>query len=161
MAHTNQPPSDKLLLEAVELRIGGYKWEAVAEKMHRAFGTIRKWPMRYPERWQAASERAEQRLAVDSNAESVVVLRNMLRTDDIKMRWQAAKTLVTLRLELGKLGLRALAAAGGKPPGPPVEKTLALLGLLEQFSDDELAQLAEKKTSIDPSPDLALPTAAV
>ena len=90
MSRSNQPPSDKLLFEAVELRIAGLKWEIVAEKLNRAFDTIRKWPMRYPDRWQAAIERAEQRLTIDSNAESVVVLRNMLRDDDIRMRWHAA-----------------------------------------------------------------------
>lgn len=155
---TNRPPSDKLLLEAVELRIGGFKWEVVAEKLKRSFETIRKWPMRYPDRWEAAIERAEKRLTVDSNAESVVVLRNMLRADDIKMRWHAAKTLVGLRIDLGKLGLRLMAAraVSGQLPDPNADEDYRLFQFLRQRSDRELAERAE---AIRPSLTFATPAA--
>ena len=145
MSRFNQPPSDKLLLEAVELRIGGFRWEIVAERLKRAFNTVRKWPMRYPERWEKAIERAEQRLTVDSNAESVVVLRNMLRADDIKMRWHAAKTLVGLRVDLGKLGLRIVVtrAASGQIAGAETDQEYQYYRFLQQHSDEELAQLAD------------------
>lgn len=145
MSSFNSPPSDKLLLEAVELRIGGFKWEIVAEKLKRAFHTVRKWPMRYPERWEAAIERAEKRLTVDSNAESVVVLRNMLRADDIKMRWHAAKTLVGLRIDLGKLGLRILTAraGSGQTSDPNADEDYRLFRFLRQHSDRELAEIAD------------------
>ena len=145
MSRFNHPPSDKLLLEAVELRIGGLRWEIVAEKLKRAFNTVRKWPMRYPERWEAAIERAEQRQTVDSNAESVVVLRNMLRADDIKMRWHAAKTLVGLRIDLGKLGLRILTAraAFGQTPDPNADEDYRLFRFLRQHSDRELTEIAD------------------
>jgi len=101
--------------------------------------------MRYPERWEAAIERAEKRLTVDSNAESVVVLRNMLRADDIKMRWHAAKTLVGLRIDLGKLGLRILTArmASGQLPDPNGDEDYRLFCFLRQKSDRELDEIAE------------------
>ena len=35
MVRSNRPPSDKLLLEAVELRTAGATWERVAEKVKR------------------------------------------------------------------------------------------------------------------------------
>lgn len=145
MPRLNKPPSDNLLQEAVELRIGGYKWEVVAQKVKRAFNTVRKWPVRYPERWEAAVERAEKRLTVDSNAESVVVLRNMLRADDLKMRWQAAKTLVGLRVDLGKLGLRLLTAraAVGNPIDPAADQDYQLFRLLQKHSDRELERIVE------------------
>ena len=156
MSRFNHPPSDKLLLEAVELRIGGLRWEIVAEKLKRAFNTVRKWPMRYPERWEAAIERAEQRQTVDSNAESVVVLRNMLRADDIKMRWHAAKTLVGLRVDLGKLGLRIVVAraASGQIANPNEDREYHLYRFLQQHSDEELAQVADAvRTSQEPRSD--------
>jgi hypothetical protein len=144
MSHFNQPPSDKLLLEAVELRIGGFKWEIIAAKLKRSVVTVRHWPMRYPERWEAAVERAEQRLTVDSNAESVVVLRNMLRDEDIKMRWHAAKTLVGLRVDLGKLALRLFAARGasGQTPNPKEDPEFQMLQFLRTRSDAELEEMA-------------------
>jgi hypothetical protein len=145
MAHPNQPPPDDLLQQAVELRMGGFKWEVVAEKVRRAASTVRRWPLRYPERWEAAVERAERRLAVDSNAESVVVLRNMLRADDLKWRWYAAKTLVGMRIELGKLGLRTLAtrAAAGITSQPAADSEYQYFRFLQQKSDQELAEFAQ------------------
>lgn len=144
MPRFNKPPSDDLLQEAVELRMGGCKWEVVAEKVKRAFNTVRKWPVRYAERWEAAVERAERRLSLDSNAESVLVLRNMLRADDLKMRWQAAKTLVGLRVDLGKLGLRLLAAraAVGQRSDPAADQDYQLFRFLQQQSDQHLAEIA-------------------
>jgi hypothetical protein len=145
MSRSNQPPSDKLLLEAVELRAAGFKWETVAEKLGRAVETVRKWPMRYPDRWQSLIERAEERLTIDSNAESVVVLRNMLRDADVKMRWQAARTLVALRIDLGKLGLRLLAArnAVGRQTGPAEDPDYQFFRFMQTKSDQELARIAE------------------
>jgi transposase len=146
MSHRNQPPTDALLLEAVELRIGGCRWEVVAEKVKRSINTVRRWPLRYPERWQEAIERAEQRLTVDSNAESVVVLRNMLRADDIKMRWQAAKTLVGMRVELGKLALRFLTfrtSAGLTNEKPNEDPDFQFFRFLRQHSDEELQQVLD------------------
>ena len=144
MPRLNKPPSDNLLQEAVELRIGGHKWEIVAQKVKRAFNTVRKWPVRYAERWEVAVERAERRLSLDSNAESVLVLRNMLRADDLKMRWQAAKTLVGLRVDLGKLGLRILTAraAAGDPIDPAADQDFQLFRFLQQQSDLQLAEVA-------------------
>ncbi len=145
MPRFNKPPSDDLLQEAVEWRMGGFKWEVVAEKVKRAVNTVRKWPVRYAERWEAAVERAERRLSLDSNAESVLVLRNMLRADDLKMRWQAAKTLVGLRVDLGKLGLRLLATrtAAGLTNDPAADPNYQLYHLLQQRSDLELSHLVE------------------
>lgn len=152
MPRLNKPPSDDLLQEAVEWRIGGFKWEIVAQKVKRAFNTVRQWPVRYPERWEAAIERAEKRLTVDSNAESVVVLRNMLRVDDLKMRWHAAKTLVGLRIDLGKLSLRLMAAraAAGNPVDPATDHDYQFYRFLQQHSDQELAQFA-KAVGFEPS----------
>jgi hypothetical protein len=159
MAHANQPPSDDLLQAAVEWRIGGLKWEAVAEKVRRAASTVRRWPLRYPERWEAAVERAEKRLTVDSNAESVFVLRNMLRADDPKWRWYAAKTLVGLRIELGKLGLRTLAArtAAGASPDPALDTDYQTFCLLNRKSDQELADMAQALGFIPPNSVAAQP----
>jgi hypothetical protein len=53
---------------------GGFKWETVARKLRRAVETVRKWPLRYAERWQAAIDRAELRRAVDNDAKMDVCL---------------------------------------------------------------------------------------
>jgi hypothetical protein len=154
MSRLNKPPSDDLLQEAVELRIGGYNWQIVAQKVKRTCDTVRKWPVKYPERWEAAIERAERRLSIDSNAESVVVLRNMLRVDDLEMRWKAAKTLVGLRVDLGKLGLRLMAArsAAGQPADPASDRDYQYYRFLPQHSDQELERLVAALHSPMPAP---------
>ena len=82
----NKPPSDDLLARAAELRAGGLSWEAVAAKIGRAADTVRRWPTQYPDRWQAVLHAAERRLVSEAGAESVLVLRQLLRSDD-GWRW--------------------------------------------------------------------------
>src|SRR5438132_12243836 len=106
MSSRNKPPPDDELVLAAELRIGNHTWYAVAEKVHRSAETVRRWPLKYADRWRAAMHHAERRLAVDSEAEAVVALRALLRDKDSKIRWHAAKSLVALRIELGKLDVR-------------------------------------------------------
>ena len=55
------PPTDALLTRAAELRAGGLSWEAVAAKLGRAPGHVRRWPDRFPDRWRAAIREAERR----------------------------------------------------------------------------------------------------
>ncbi len=96
-------PSDAVLARAAELRAGGSNWEAVAAKLNRSAETVRKWPALHPERWQAALHQAERRLVAEASAESVLILRQLLRSDDEKVRRDAAEFLVELRLTLAKL----------------------------------------------------------
>ena len=84
--------------------------------------------------------RAERRLFVDTQGEAVLTLRTLLRDKDSKIRWHAAKSLVGMRLELGKLDLRAIASA---PPGAALDKSQVLRELLENYSDEHLEQLAQ------------------
>src|SRR5437868_150009 len=104
-----KPPSDRRLIQAAELRTGGATWEAIAARLHRSPETVRKWPLEYPDRWRAALFHAERRLAADAEGEAVLILRNLLRAKDEKIRWHAAKCLIALRIDLARLDLRALA----------------------------------------------------
>src|SRR5205823_5367444 len=77
-----KPPSDELLSRAAELRAGGSTWDAVAAKLNRSADTVRRWPALDPDRWQAALRAAERRLVAEAGAESVLVLRTLLRSED-------------------------------------------------------------------------------
>lgn len=134
MAAPNPPP-ESLLSHAAELRAGGLGWDAVAAKVGRAADTVRKWPALYPDRWAAALRDAERRLVGEAGAESVLVLRSLLRSDDEKVRRDAARFLLTLRLELAKLDARADA------PAPPASDAARLVAFLEGHTDDELERL--------------------
>jgi len=141
MKPSGKPPSEELLFEAVELRSAGFGWEAVAEKLHRAVETVRKWPLRYAERWQAAIDKSEMRHAVDTQAESIVILRSLARASpDDKVRYQCAKRLLDQRLGLGKLQIQAHAHTSHEAS---LDKSQVFRELLQRYSDVELAQFAE------------------
>lgn len=133
-----KPPSEHLLARAAELRAGGSTWDAVAAKLNRSPDTVRKWPALHPERWQAAQHAAERRLVSEAGAESVLVLRALLRSEDEKVRRDSAKSLIYLRLELAKLDSHTSAASAP----PPTSAALELAAFLEGHTDDELARIA-------------------
>jgi hypothetical protein len=133
-------PTEEQLFEAAELRAGGFKWETVAGKVHRAVETVRRWPLRYAERWQAAIDRAELRRAADNDAEGAVILRSLARTSpDDNVRLNAAKTLSNIRLGLGRLAIQARKQT---TPNQTIDKSLVLAELLERYTTHELAELA-------------------
>ena len=159
---SGKPPSEELLFEAVELRSAGLCWEAVAERLHRAVRTVRRWPLRYPERWQVAIDKAEMRHVVNTEAETIVILRSLARASpDDRVRAQCAKALLQQRLGLGKLHLQNRAQSA---QGATLDKAQLLRELLERYSDDELAQLAregrERTECRDGRAEGAVPTSA-
>ena len=103
-----KPPDDERIVQAAELRIQNFDWIVVGKKLKRATNTVRRWPLKYPDRWRNAMHLAERRFAIDGEAESRVVLRALLRHKNSKMRWHAAKSLVAPRLELAKIDVRML-----------------------------------------------------
>ena len=68
------------------------------------------------------------------------MLRTLLRDGDSKIRWHAAKAIVSMRIELGKLDLRALAHAASGPT--EFDKAKLAVELLEGSSDEEFTRLA-------------------
>ncbi len=131
-----KPPSDALLTEAAELRAGGNKWEAVGKALNCPSGTVRDWVRQYPARWKAALSAAEQRLVREVAAESVLVLRNQLRSKDEKIARDAARVLTDLRLDLTKLELVA-------EPTPSLTSDAArVVAFLDGHTDEHLARLA-------------------
>lgn len=131
-------PSDDQLARAAELRAAGSSWDIVAAKLHRAVDTVRRWPCLDPKRWQSALHAAEHRLLAEVGAESVLVLRALLRSNDDKVRRDAARTLVELRLELAQRD--STTSADAAPPLTSAARDL--VAFLEGHSDEELARLA-------------------
>lgn len=152
----NKPPSDAVLTRAAELRAGGSTWEAVAAKLRRSPETVRKWPTTYPDRWRTVLHHAERRLLTDTGAESVLILRQLLRSKDDKIKWHAAKSLLALRIEFAKLDARA-AAAEALPP--PDSDTARLVAFLEGRPDDELERLVADLQPPVPGPQQLPPPA--
>lgn len=132
-----KPPSDALLARAAELRAEGQTWPAVADRIGKGESTARRWPRKYPDRWLVAMLTAERRQALDSGAESVLVLRQLLRSGDPKLRRDAAKQLIGLRVDLAKLDVKAKFA-----PQPLSPLAAEVVTFLEAHTREELAELA-------------------
>ena len=112
-----KPPPDSLLVRAAEARAEGNCWKVVAETVKRSEETVRKWPVRYPDRWDAALRVAARRTIDDAAAEGTFVLRNLVRVgEDDEVRRKAAWHLIYQRLEVAKLEAQAAALAGPPPP---------------------------------------------
>ena len=133
-----RPPSDELFARAAELRVTGASWETVATQVHRAVRTVTGWPRKYSDRWVAALAQAERRLVVQSDSESVNTLRRLLISDDEKVRWHAAKSLIARRIERDKLDRKNAASS----PSPLTSDAARLIAFLDGQPDEELAAIA-------------------
>lgn len=93
-------PPEKLrpvVAKAAGLRAGGASWEVIAAQLKRRPDTVRRWPDDYPDFWRRAFAAAEHRQVADAGAEAVLVLRQLLRAKDEKVRRDVARTLTALR----------------------------------------------------------------
>lgn len=128
---------DALLIRAAELRASGAGWSVVAQTVGRTVDVVRRWPMRYPDRWAVHLRAAERRQAADAAAEGLHVLRRQLRSDDDKTARDAAAKLLDFKLAADKL------------VGPPAETDAArsqfhrLADHLETLSDDQIRRLLD------------------
>jgi hypothetical protein len=137
-----KPPTPALLdllAQAADLRSGGASWEAVAAQVGRSADTCRRWPALYPDDWRRLYAAAEERLVVEASAESVLVLRKLLRAEDEKIRRDVARLLVTMRLEL-----RALETRAAKAAALPESDAGRIAGFLAERSDADVQGLVEE-----------------
>jgi hypothetical protein len=128
-----------LIKVAAELRTLGKSWETVAAGVGRSVRTVSGWSRSYPEEWRQAHRNAEEQLVVEAAAESVLVLRNLLRSEDDKVRRDAAHQLLDFRLELAKL--EGKASAVKKPASVEAER---LANFLSERDDKQLNELIDR-----------------
>lgn len=149
MAHV-LPPSDEMLNLVAELRAEGKTWEAIAQQINRAPRTLRRWRIKYQDRWEPIQVRAERHTAREGECESVLVLRMLLRSKDEKVRWHAAKTLLSLRVDLGKLDIK-------RPPPTPGTALSPELIFLTQMQGRPDAELDAILDNLEPLPVTEVP----
>src|SRR5262249_37849358 len=137
-------PSEKLrpLVARAGLRASGASWEVVAAQLKRRADTIRRWSDDYPDFWRRAFAAAESRHLADAGAEAVLILRQLLRADDEKLRRDVARTLTALRASRRK---RARHPRPEKAPGDAAR----LAAFLEALDDDQVHALI---TELAPPP---------
>src|SRR5688572_24708455 len=82
------------VVRAAELRAEGQSWEQVARALGCPQLTVRKWSEEYPAFWADHLETARIEVREQANDEAVAVLRTLLRSEDDKVRRDAARELV-------------------------------------------------------------------
>lgn len=140
-------PTDAKLAEAAALRAAGCSWESVAASVGRAADTVRKWPKTQPERWAAALADAERTVVVEASSEAVLILRQLLRSDDDKVRRDAARALLDLRFKL-----LAPPATSDAVTSPRSADARRLVAFLEAHTDEEITQLAAEMHAPEAAP---------
>jgi hypothetical protein len=125
--HTPPEKIVRLVERAAELRAAGHTWEQIAKKLRRSLA-IRGWRRRYPEFWNRAIADARRELAAQASAEGLTVLRNLLLSQDEKVRRDASARLLALR-------------PNDDLPQPPPSDLLRYVQILEGMTDDDLESL--------------------
>ncbi|MFO0796992.1 MAG: hypothetical protein U0804_05905 [Gemmataceae bacterium] len=138
---------DATLARAAQLRAAGCSWESVAAQLGKTVETVLKWPETYADRWPPLLADAEKRVAVEAGAEATLVLRQLLRAEDEKVRRDAARFLLELRFKLV-----APPDPSDPLPAPRSADARRLVAFLESHSDDDLARLAAEVRTADPAP---------
>ena len=138
MASANKPPTDHRLEQAVVMRRRGATWELVAQRLHCSPDTVRKWPLYYPQRWQAAIRRTHADLAVDAEGEAAHSLRSLLNDEDGRIRYRAARDIINLKLDRMK---RSLDGPSRRNDVKPDQIVPFILGLLMECSHDEVQKV--------------------
>lgn len=131
-----QPSRETLELMATvaELRANGASWQTAAARVERSAETCRNWPRRYPEQWQRLYLAAEDTLLAEAGAESLTMLRKLLRSETERVRLAAAQLLFKLRCQRrGKVD-----ASSSKAPD---EETAAFLAQVKGMSPEEIDQM--------------------
>ena len=141
------PPSSAVFARAAELRVGGATWKTVAREVRRAERTVRRWPRYYPDRWFAALLQAERLMTAQADNESLHTLRCLLTSEDEKIRWHAAKSLIVRRVERDKIELRARQESDQ----PLSNEAFQLLCFLDRQSNEELQDAISSVRSL-PAP---------
>jgi hypothetical protein len=119
--------TDANITKAASIVAGGSSVAVAAEAVGVNESTIRRW-MR-DSRWKPAYDAARKAHAVEASTEAVLVLRSLLRSDDEKVRVNAAKTLASVQAAKDQLAARQSAGS---------EAANALAGV--EFPEDVTAE---------------------
>lgn len=94
MSDVDVTQSDILMIKAARLRCEGATWETVAAAVGRSPVTVRSWPIKRPDEWYPALQKAINEAMPECEREAVHVLRSGLRDKQGNERRKSAATLL-------------------------------------------------------------------
>jgi hypothetical protein len=123
--------------QAAELRMAGFTWDQISDKLERSVDNVRKWPARYRSFWDEICARIRREQIDGAGDEARNVLRHLLRSDDEEVRKDAAKKLVDKADQIEKLRPAV--------PSTPQTDLVRIATFLEEMSHDQRRQLLERE----------------
>lgn len=137
---------------AAELRAAGATWETIGAKLSRQPNVVQRWACVYRDEWERMLAEAEERLSRLADGESRTALRQLVRHKSAKLRLAAADKISRRRMEELKR----------RGPGGHDAGLAAMLGRIEEMSDDELeSTIADFVRKVHGEPDDAAAAAGV
>ncbi len=121
------------MAEAASLRATGASWESVARKLRRQPKVCQRWCEQYPVLWTQLLADAIRQTREKAANEAISTLRDMLRSENLTIRRDAAKALLAAEPEL-----------------PPVSPKSDPETYLEELDDQEASQLSNAIAAIVP-----------
>jgi len=148
-----------LIARAVELRVSGEKWQAVADACNRSLKTVQSWPKIHAEVWVKLYAKAEARLMKDASSEAMHVLRKLMRSELPAVQQLAAQKILHLREQRKKATRKKREPAGGSPVPEVRQLVVYLEGMTyDQFYESfgiDADRPAEPAAGDSPSPAIA------
>ena len=141
MGKRNPKPTDAELARAAEMRTGGETWQKVADELGRTLTAVKQWPGNYADRWVPLLAGAEADLLQELNSESMLTMRQLLRSKCEPVRQKAADALQKLLADLP--GVHA-----GRVSESPVPEIRQLVAYLETLSEGQFRELFEVPDNI-------------
>ncbi|HKB01804.1 MAG TPA: hypothetical protein VKD90_06270 [Gemmataceae bacterium] len=119
---------------AAEMRAAGHSWAHIAAAVGRTKETVRQWPRRYPAVWSRAAAETRRDLKFGAGGEGLAALRELLRSEDDRIRRDVARDLVRLSLDT-------------EPADAPAARSPfhAMADYLAGLTDEQCRRLAEEE----------------
>ena len=148
MGKRNPKPTDAELARAAEMRTGGETWQKVADELGRTLTAVKQWPGNYSDRWLPLLAMAEAELLQDLNSESLLTLRQLLRSKSDPVRQRASDAVRKLLGDLPE-------GRAGRIRESPVPEIRQLVAYLETLSEGQFREYFDPPADDPPPPALA------
>lgn len=139
---------DILILRAALVRLSGGSWTEVGQAVSRSKRRVAHWPVIFRVQWEQAVTVVEPAIMLEAAAEGMLTLRRLARSDDIKVRLNAASRILSYRVAM----LRILRTGLTSGPLPVDSEWVRMARLMEGQTDDEIEALLARRPAIADKP---------
>jgi Homeodomain-like domain len=138
MIHMPPKRIARAIERAAQLRATGMGYLEIARELGRPVNTVRNWSYTYRDHWNQLMATHQQGVTTDAYSEALASLRVLLRSDDERIRRDAAKAILDTTGPIQPV-----------PDQPPITDLHRFADYLEGLSDEDLLALLGAKDTRD------------